>query len=41
MDEEDGICWLRGPEIPWDAIWFLTTVRGVEYIHLYLWLIKG
>lgn len=37
--ENIGLCWSQGPKEPF-GVRFFYTIRGSEYLHLYLWVIK-
>lgn len=33
-------CWNTPPNIRWTPLWYLTSVRGAEAFHLYIWMLK-
>jgi hypothetical protein len=40
VDDENGeICWFTLPRFPWSPSWLL-SLRGAEYFHLYIWVLK-
>ena len=39
-DDNGGNSWMRGPRIRWSPCFFVLDIRGAEYFHLYLWMMK-
>jgi hypothetical protein len=32
--------WRTLPHQPFSLLWFITSLRGAEWFHLYLWMMK-